>query len=296
MPPHVNSLSINGLRLRYLEWGAATASPVVLVHGGSAHAHWWDFFAAAIADTYRVLALDLRGHGDSEHADPPAYGVNDYARDLAAFITLLRLDRIHLIGHSLGAMIATTFANGHAHHLRSLVIVDSQLRITPAGARYMLRLRNFPQPVYRDRQQALERFRLLPTQTAADEKTLRHVAAQSFHELPGGGWTFKFDREALAHHEPLDLTPLLRQLTCPILLVRGAHSTLLSPAALAALRAAAPQAAVAEVPASHHHVMLDNPPEFERAVRVFLDTAVRKSATAGSVPILGHGTLEPSNH
>jgi pimeloyl-ACP methyl ester carboxylesterase len=295
VPPNVNSLSINGLRLQYLEWGAAPRAPVVLLHGGSAHAHWWDLFAAAIADSYHVLALDLRGHGDSEHADPTAYQVDDYARDLAAFITSVGLSRIHLIGHSLGAMIATAFANEHPRQLRSVVIVDSQLRITPAGARYMLRLRNFPQPVYRDRQQAIERFRLLPTQTAADQGVLRDVAAQSFRELSDGRWTLKFDRAALGHHAPQDLTPVLRQLTCPILLVRGAHSTLLSPSALAALRAAAPQAAVAEVPAAHHHVMLDNPAEFERVVRAFLDTANRDSPAAARPPAPWPRDLEPSN-
>ena len=273
MLPRDHFIPIDGLRLHYLEWGAAASPLVVLLHGGSAHAHWWDHFAASIADTYRVLALDLRGHGDSEHPDPPAYRVDDYAHDLAAFIACLGVDRIHLVGHSLGAMVATTFAGEHPQHLRALVIVDSQLRITPAGARYMLRLRNFPQPLYRDRQHAIERFRLLPTQTAADTKTLQHVAAHGIRELPDGRWTYKFDREALAHNQPQDLTPLLQRLTCPILIVRGAHSTLLPPAAMAALRAAAPEAEVAEIAAAHHHVMLDNPLEFERVVRTFLERA-----------------------
>jgi pimeloyl-ACP methyl ester carboxylesterase len=266
-------ISIDGLRVHYLESGTASAPLVVLLHGGSAHAHWWDHFAASIADIFRVLALDLRGHGDSEHPDPPAYRVDDYAHDLTAFIASLGVDRIHLVGHSLGAMVATAYAGQHAQHLRSLVIVDSQLRITPAGTRYMLRLRNFPQPMYRNRQQAIERFRLLPTQTAADAQTLHRVAAHSIRELPDGRWTYKFDREALAHNQPQDLMPVLQRLTCPILIVRGVHSTLVPPAALAALRAAAPDAEVAEIAAAHHHVMLDNPTEFDRTVRAFLERA-----------------------
>jgi pimeloyl-ACP methyl ester carboxylesterase len=290
--PRDTFVSINGLRLHYLEWGAADSAPVVLLHGGSAHAHWWDHFAASIADIYRVLALDLRGHGDSEHADPPAYRVEDYAHDLTAFVATLRLDHIHLIGHSLGGLVATAFAGREPQQLRSLVVVDSQLRITPAGARYMLRLRNFPAPMYRDHQLAIERFRLLPTQTAGDEKTLRQIAAHSFRKLPDGHWTFKFDREAMAHHEPQDLTLVLRQLTCPILLMRGAHSTLLSPSALAVLHAAAPQAALAEVTAAHHHIMLDNPAEFERIVRAFLDAADRRPTSTAPASA---GTLEPPN-
>lgn len=284
MPPRDHFVSINGLQLHYVEWGAAPAPAVLLLHGGSAHAHWWDRFADGIADTHRVLALDLRGHGDSEHAVPAAYHVGDYARDVAAFIDVQGIDRVHLVGHSLGGLVATALAGQQPQRLRSLVVVDSQLRITPAGARYMLRLRNFPQPEYRNRQQAIERFRLLPTQTAADEHTLRQIAAHSFRELPDGRWTFKFDREAMAHNEPQDLTPLLSRLACPLLIVRGAHSTLLSPAALATLRALAPQAQIAEIAAAHHHVMLDNPRDFEDTVRRFLETVDRQTAGAHLAP------------
>lgn len=280
MQPRDHFISINGLRLHYLEWGTAPAPPVLLLHGGSAHGHWWDHFGGAIANTHRVLALDLRGHGDSEHAVPAAYHVGEYVRDVAAFIDAQEFDRVHLIGHSLGGIVAAAFAAQQPERLRSLVVVDSHLKITPAGARYMLRLRNFPQPEYRDRQQAIERFRLLPTQTAAGEQTLRQIAAHSFRELPDGRWTFKFDREAMAHHEPQDLTPVLSRLTCPILVVRGAHSTLLPLGALATLRAVAPQAEVAEIAAAHHHVMLDNPLDFEHAVRRFLETVDRQTAAA----------------
>jgi pimeloyl-ACP methyl ester carboxylesterase len=280
--PRDHFVSINGLQLHYVEWGAAPAPPVLLLHGGCAHAHWWDRFASAIANTYHVLALDLRGHGDSEHAVPAAYRVDDYVRDVAGFIDVQQFDRVHLIGHSLGSMVATALAGQQPQRLLSLVVVDSQLKITPAGARYMLRLRNFPQPMYRDREQAIERFRLLPTQTAADEQTLHRIAAHSFRELPDGRWTFKFDREALAHNEPQDLTPVLPRLTCPILVVRGVHSTLLPPAALAPLRAAAPQAEVVEIAAAHHHVMLDNPLDFEHAVRRFLEAVDLQTAAAHS--------------
>jgi len=119
----------------------------------------------------------------------------------------------------------------------------------------------------------LQRFRLLPTQTNAAPAVLAHVAARGLRELGDGRWTLKFDREALAHAEPQDLTPVLQHLTCPILLVRGAHSTLLPPEKFAVLREMMPHAESVEIPDAHHHVMLDNPPAFERAVRSFLDNA-----------------------
>jgi pimeloyl-ACP methyl ester carboxylesterase len=264
-------VSLDGLRLHSREWGTSAAPAVLLLHGGSAHAHWWDFFAAAIADRYHAIALDLRGHGDSDHAVPPAYRLDDYAQDLAAFTEARGLERFDLIGHSLGGMVAAVYAAQSPERVRSLVSVDSPLAITPGSARYMTRLRNFPQPIYRDREQAIRRFRLLPTKTDAAEAVLAHVAAHGIRQLPDGRWTLKFDREAMAHNEPQDLTPRVRTLTCPILFVRGAQSAVLPHAALTAVLETVRHAETVEIPHAHHHVMLDNPAAFERAVRGFLD-------------------------
>ena len=264
-------IPINGLRLHYLEWGDRRGRPVVLLHGGAAHAHWWDFFAASMADGYRVLAFDLRGHGDSEHADPPGYRLDDYTNDLFAAVESLALEPFDLIGHSLGALIATAYTARSERQLKTLVVIDAQPRISPAGARYMERLRYFPHPVYRDRETAIRRFRLLPTQTNAAAEVLAHVAAHGIRQLPDGRWTLKFDREWLAFSEPLDLTGALQRLRCPILIVRGAHSTLLPRERFAALLTKVPGARGVEIPDAHHHVMLDNPPAFAQVVRQFLD-------------------------
>jgi pimeloyl-ACP methyl ester carboxylesterase len=270
-------IAVNGLRLHCREWGRPSARPVVLLHGGSAHAHWWDLFADSIADRYHVYALDLRGHGDSEHTSPPAYRLEDYAGDLSAFMELLGLPSATLVGHSLGAMIATAYTGAAPTRVNGLVLVDSALKVTPAGVRYMARLQRFPQPMYRSRDDALRRLRLLPARTTADASVLRHVAAYGVRQSPDGRWTLKFDREAMAPDGPVDLTPHLRRLHCPILFVRGAHSTLLTEAGLAALLRVARHAQAVEIPDAHHHVMLDNPAAFERAIRNFLESCFEKS-------------------
>ena len=277
-------LSINGLRLQCYEWGNPAAPPVVLLHGGSAHSRWWDLFANAIADAYHVVALDLRGHGNSEHCDPPAYRIEDYAGDVAACIDALGLARVILIGHSLGGLVAAAYAGRAPERLAALVVVDSQVRISVAGARYMTRLRHFPQLMYRDHDTAMRRFRLLPTQTNADPQVLAHVAAHAIRQLPDGRWTLRFDRASLSYPEPEDRLPTLQQLCCPILLVRGAHSTLLPHDKFTALLAALPQAKGIEIPDAHHHVMLDNPAEFAHAVRTFLDTVPVPQAAAIAPP------------
>jgi pimeloyl-ACP methyl ester carboxylesterase len=283
--PHERFIVVNGLRLHYREWGASPARTILLLHGGSAHAHWWDLFADSCSTAYRLVALDLRGHGDSAHRDPPAYQIEDYVDDVAALIDELALARVDVVAHSLGALVAAAYAGRAPQRVHSLVVVDSPLRISASSARYMDRLRNFPQPIYRDRAQAVRRFRLLPVRTEASPEVLAHVATHGICQLDDGRWSLKFDREALANHTPQDFSPILAALTCPILLVRGAHSTLLTPAALSALHAVAPHAETAEIPNAHHHVMLDNPPAFEAAVRGFLDRAWSAESVAVSPPV-----------
>src|SRR5262249_32009141 len=130
---------------------------------------------------------------------------------------------------------------------------------------------------------AIKRFRLLPTATTATPETLARVASHGIVQLPDGRWTLKFDRESLAHTEPQDLTPVLSQLRCPLLLVRGAQSELLSHVALARLLAQLPHAERAEIANRHHHVMLDNPDAFTLAVRPFLDAATTSQMSQSTV-------------
>jgi len=274
----------NGLRLQCYEWGDPAAPAVVLLHGGSAHARWWDRFADAIADAYHAVALDLRGHGNSEHADARAYRIDDYASDVAACLDALGIGRAVLVGHSLGGLVAAAYAGRAPERLTALVIVDSQVRISAAGARYMTRLRHFPQALYSDQATALRRFRLLPTQTNADPALLAHVATHAMHQVSDGRWTLRFDRATLAFPEPQDRLPALLQLDRPILFVRGAHSTLLPHDKFAALLAALPRAEGVEIPDAHHHVMLDNPPAFADVVRAFLDRLPLSRAAGGAAP------------
>ena len=270
MPVHTRFVRVNGLQLHYREWGSSAAA-VVFLHGGCAHAGWWEHTGHALADRYHSIAIDLRGHGDSQHPHPPAYHIDDYAADVTAFVDALGWSHFHLVGHSLGGMIATAVAAQVPQRLKSLVLVDTQVRISSASARYMMRLRHFPQPMYRDRAQALARFRLLPVQTNAAPELLRRIAAGGIRQQPDGRWTLKFDRESLAHAQPQDLSPVLRTLSCPLLIIRGAQSTVVPADRFAALLASLPAARGIEIPDAHHHVMLDNPPEFERVLRTFLD-------------------------
>src|SRR5579863_3803208 len=98
-------------RLHYLEWHPHGRDTLVLLHGNSGNAWWWQPLADALGNTqFRILALDQRGHGDSQWVRPPAYTPDDYARDLARFIQSMKLHRPIVAGHSMGGVSVIAFA------------------------------------------------------------------------------------------------------------------------------------------------------------------------------------------
>ena len=122
--PMSKTLTVDGLALHYLEWGEAAAPPIVCVHGYTGSADAFNALARHLKDRYRILALDVRGHGESAWSPAGAYRYADQASDLAGFVAGLGLDKFVLIGTSMGGIIAMAYAAEHADRLRGLVIND----------------------------------------------------------------------------------------------------------------------------------------------------------------------------
>jgi len=80
---------VDSLGLHLLEWGAPGRPALCFLHGGSAHAHWFDLVAPAFAERFHVVSLDQRGHGESQWAEPPAYATEDFAGDLVGVMGAL---------------------------------------------------------------------------------------------------------------------------------------------------------------------------------------------------------------
>lgn len=271
----------NGLRLHVRVWRAPARPAVVLLHGGSAHARWWDFVADRLAGRYHLVAPDLRGHGDSEHARPPAYAVDDYVRDLEGIAAALALDRFALVAHSLGAFVGLRFTERNPRSVRSLVVVDGRPRSgTGRRAGLVNRLQFLPHPRFADVEEAVRRFRLLPSATGARPEVLRHVAVAGLRRLPDGAFTLKFDRAAFGAYGGIDVSAALAGLRCPTLLVRGGESTFVDAATLGHMTALCPHAEATEIAGAHHHVMLDRPEALGDRIGDFLDRSLAAPADA----------------
>jgi pimeloyl-ACP methyl ester carboxylesterase len=124
-PPYADRfVTANGLRLHYLEWGDPAKPPMILLHGIARHAHTFDHIAPAFARDHRVIALDMRGHGDSAWSAEGAYLVQDYVKDLESLVAQLRLRRVTLLGNSTGGRVVQVFAGLHPEVVERLVVED----------------------------------------------------------------------------------------------------------------------------------------------------------------------------
>jgi pimeloyl-ACP methyl ester carboxylesterase len=122
----------NGMTLACVELGNPDGRPVLLVHGYTDSSRSWSLPAPYLADKYRLIAVDLRGHGASSAPDC-CYTISDMVHDLRLLLDHLMIDRIDFVGHSLGSMIGQVFAQRHGERLRRLVLVGSTLSAAKVG-------------------------------------------------------------------------------------------------------------------------------------------------------------------
>ena len=116
--------TVNRLRLHYLDWGASAKPALILLHGIARHAHTFDHLASNLARDYHVIALDMRGHGDSAWSPEGAYLVEDYVKDLEGLVGQLGLRKLTLLGNSTGGRVVQVFAGLHPDLVERLVVED----------------------------------------------------------------------------------------------------------------------------------------------------------------------------
>jgi esterase len=268
------TITLHGRRFHYVEWGQAAAPPVVLLHGITGHARTWDDEARLLAERYRVLVLDQRGHGDSDPAPDGDYSDDALLGDLTAFADALGLRRSTLVALSLGGRVAINVAGRHPTRVERLVIVDIGPEIAAVGrARVGALLAGAPER-FESVQDVITHMRANAPLYA--EAMLRHRAQHAVRPLPGGGFTWKYDRalrEAIRQGRmrvPADLWAQWRAITCPTLLVRGALSDILSDETAKRMVDELPAARLVVVPGAGHTVPGDQPAAFQSLLREFL--------------------------
>jgi pimeloyl-ACP methyl ester carboxylesterase len=271
-------LSIDGLRLNVLDHGAGDAPrdgrrPALLLHGGMAHARWWDLVAPALAAGCRPYALDRRGHGDSDWTDPERYGWERDLLDLEEAMRLLSPEPWTVVGHSQGGLLAVHLATRANVSLERLVLLDVPLEPTsPRLTRAGRALNRIPQLRYDTLEDAVRRFQPYPAPHSVPEAVRLYLGRHSFKPTEDGGYTSKFHWKTFQHGRERRPSPLadfderLRRVPVPTLAVRGEHSTILSRDEHAALVARLPRGRGVEIANATHSLHAEQPLAVARAI------------------------------
>jgi pimeloyl-ACP methyl ester carboxylesterase len=269
-PYEEHRVEVDGCPIHYLAWGDARKPGLVLVHGGAAHAHWWSFIAPHLTRNYRVVALDLSGHGDSGWRE--SYPRDQFAREVVAVAEdAAFVGRPIVVGHSLGGIVTMIAAALYGEQLAGVVIVDSPVRKPDPETQEGTRGRSFRNPkTYATEEEALAHFRLVPPQPCENDFIVDHIARHSLRETDAG-LTWKFDKRVFPTSAPRPMAEYLKQVPCRIALMRGEWSVVVLPETAEYMYELLERnAPLVEIPQSHHHLFLDQPLAFIAALRTLL--------------------------
>ncbi len=261
-------------RLHYLEWNREGRRTIILVHGNTANAWWWEPVVRQMRSEYRILAIDQRGHGDSEWVRPPAYTPAHYAEDLAKLIAHVMHggEKPIVAGHSMGGLSVLAFAAAHRHAARGAIAIDSAIISSKGRDRYLRHLKALPIVTYPDLETAKKRYRLMPNEGEIVPEILAEVAERSLARTEEGRWTLKFDRESFFGRDGLDVLSALKAIAIPTLLVRAERSRIMTVEGVERALEANRHAKLVTIAGAHHHVLLEMPAKVARTIEDFAAT------------------------
>jgi esterase len=275
--PDERRVGVNGLRLCYLDWGTAGKSPMLFLHGGALTAHTWDLCCLALRADYHCLALDQRGHGDSDWAPDADYSIAVQREDIKAFAAALGLDRFILVGMSMGAINGLAYAIAYPETLSALVLIDAGPSLRRPGSR---RIRDFVNGGAEPETLEAIVARALAFNPRRDPIVLRRSLMHNLRRQEDGTWVWKYDRRrfrAMADDrhgaERRRLADGLAEVICPTLVVRGGESDVFHDEDAERLASNLPDGRWVKIPQAGHTVQGDNPRDLVAALRLFLDRA-----------------------
>jgi pimeloyl-ACP methyl ester carboxylesterase len=263
-------VEVEGCRIHYLRWGKAGRPGLLLVHGGYAHAHWWDFIAPFFAEHYCVAALDLSGMGDSGYRSK--YSGPLFAREVIEVCSDAGFaKRPVVVAHSFGAYVALQAAAIYGKELTGVILADLPFRPPKLQQEFDSKRRPVKRKeVYPDLATALGRFKLIPPQPCDNQFILEYIARHSLAKVKGG-WTWKFDDQLFNGFRAGNVAEDLAKAACHVAAVYGQKSVLFPPEIVQyTARLLENRGRFVSIPGVHHHLFLEQPFAFMDVVRSLL--------------------------
>ncbi len=244
--PTSQSFISQRLQLRYVDWGKTDAQgrdkpPLVLVHGGRDHARSWDWVAEKLRDDWHVVAMDHRGHGDSEWVSDGNYSSGDMVYDLAQFVHQLDVGPVTIVAHSMGGNVGLRYAGTFPEMVRKIVAIEGlgpspkrqqEMRETPYPERmaeWIVKKRAASARTPRKYDSIADAFqRMIEENSYLTEAQARHLTIQGVNKNEDGTYSWKFDPHLNVWPVEDVADEFIQQtwaaITCPTLLLYGAES------------------------------------------------------------------------
>jgi pimeloyl-ACP methyl ester carboxylesterase len=245
--PRARRFRSGGLDLNYTEWGDPAAPVLLLMHGGHDQGRSWDFVAQRLATNWRVIAPDMRGHGDSATPPDGSYLLADLIADVAALVASLGVAQVTFVAHSMGGMVALNYAGLHPERVRKMVVAESMgvLEATRAWIAELKAAPPAPAPAPADTarpDKAAETAPRPPAPTSEEflaqaaarmrkrnprlpEELALHLTRHAYRQRADGSWQVKTARDVdfndIAAISDAELHRRWGAITCPVLLIQG---------------------------------------------------------------------------
>ncbi|MGH7906284.1 MAG: alpha/beta fold hydrolase [Candidatus Binataceae bacterium] len=271
--PESKFVTVNGLRLHYLDFGAPANPALVCIHGLTGNAHDFDSLAPHLARTYHLISLDVRGRGLSEWGPPEQYNIPVYAKDLVAFLDQLGIERMNLIGTSMGGRIAILYAGTHPGRVERLVLNDIGPALEPSASGSINQTVSGAPMEFSSLDEVIAYYRRVQFGQRIDAAFVERLK-WSMKDAGGGKLTWRMD--PAIRKPPPGLNPVrqiefwaeYQKIEIPILILRGAESAILGPKMSARMCEVSRHARLVEVPGVGHPPSLAEPEALD-ALREF---------------------------
>lgn len=271
------SVVANGLRHHVVARGAQERPIVMMIHGLTQQAHVFDGPASKLSTDFHVYCMDVRGRGESEWGPPDGYHFANYVDDLEALRQGLGINSFSLVGTSMGGLISIHYAARYPEAVERVLINDIGPEIDPGGLQRIITMAGSAPEAFADLAAVARYYRTenAPVLAGRSDEEVLEYARWHVRRNDLGAFVWKMDPAVRTPQAPPVPQPdpweSFRAIKCPLLVVRGAESDILTPPILDKMRETQPGLRTVEVPGVGHAPTLAEREAFD-AMKEFLST------------------------
>jgi pimeloyl-ACP methyl ester carboxylesterase len=274
-------IEANGLRLHVHEWGdSRTKHALILLHDYTETTSAWEEVAVDLSREYRVIAVDQRGHGQSDRASDHDYSRASQVEDISAVIEALGLRTATLVGHGMGGANAICYAAEHPDVVSALIIIEAAPEVLRSGIETMRRVLASGDD-FATLDDVSEVFRQYYPYATTDQLDRRARAAVTVTQDGSYSWAFDpiFRDPTARPPEPdpgqrrlANLWDCVEHVQCPVMIVSGSETDMVTPEAIQRLHRRIIGSRRSLIEEAGHAVPTDQPAPLAQHIREFLQS------------------------